>query len=96
MGIFSFVYGESLAVSWRVLPGIFAGGAVSLGLSLALFYIAMKHIGAGRTGLIFLIDIMGDCRRYPSAWGSFNDERDWGRNHYPAWGRYFRLGGEQA
>jgi drug/metabolite transporter (DMT)-like permease len=38
--------------SWHVVPGIVASGAVSLGLSLALFYIAMRHIGAARTGLI--------------------------------------------
>jgi drug/metabolite transporter (DMT)-like permease len=52
MGILSWAFGESLLVPWRVVPGIFASGAVSLGLSLALFYSAMKHIGAGRTGLI--------------------------------------------
>lgn len=27
-------------------------GALSLGLSLALFYVAMRHIGAGRTDLL--------------------------------------------
>jgi drug/metabolite transporter (DMT)-like permease len=52
MGILSLLFGESLAVSWHVVPGIFASGAISLGLSLALFYSAMRHIGAGRTGLI--------------------------------------------
>lgn len=52
MGVISLAFGESLAVPWRVVPGIFASGAVSLGLSLALFYSAMRHIGAGRTGLV--------------------------------------------
>jgi drug/metabolite transporter (DMT)-like permease len=52
MGILSLAFGESLMVPWRVVPGIFASGAVSLGLSLALFYSAMRHIGAGRTGLV--------------------------------------------
>jgi drug/metabolite transporter (DMT)-like permease len=52
MGILSLAFNESLAVSWHVVPGIFASGAVSLGLSLALFYSAMRHIGAGRTGLV--------------------------------------------
>jgi drug/metabolite transporter (DMT)-like permease len=52
MGILSWTFGETLAVPWKVIPGIFASGAVSLGLSLALFYSAMRHIGAGRTGLI--------------------------------------------
>jgi drug/metabolite transporter (DMT)-like permease len=52
MGILSLAFGETLAVPWKVVPGIFASGAVSLGFSLALFYSAMQHIGAGRTGLI--------------------------------------------
>lgn len=52
MGILSLSFGESLAVPLRVVPGIFASGAISLGLSLALFYSAMRHIGAGRTGLV--------------------------------------------
>jgi drug/metabolite transporter (DMT)-like permease len=52
MAILSLVFAHSLAVTWNVVPGIFASGAVSLGLSLALFYSAMRHIGAGRTGLI--------------------------------------------
>ncbi|QSO52883.1 DMT family transporter [Alicyclobacillus curvatus] len=52
MAIIAAIYGEPLTVSWHVVPGIVASGAVSLGLSLALFYIAMQHIGAGRTGLI--------------------------------------------
>jgi drug/metabolite transporter (DMT)-like permease len=52
MGALSLVFGESLEVPWHVVPGIFASGAVSLGLSLALFYSAMRHIGAGRTGLV--------------------------------------------
>jgi drug/metabolite transporter (DMT)-like permease len=52
MGALSLTFGESLVVPWRVVPGIFASGAVSLGLSLALFYSAMRHIGAGRTGLV--------------------------------------------
>jgi drug/metabolite transporter (DMT)-like permease len=52
MGILSLIFGESLAIPWSVVPGIFASGAVSLGLSLVLFYSAMRHIGAGKTGLI--------------------------------------------
>ena len=52
MGVLALVYGQSLAVPWRVVPGIVASGAFSLGLSLAFFYTAMRHIGAGRTGLI--------------------------------------------
>jgi drug/metabolite transporter (DMT)-like permease len=52
MGVLALAFGQPLAVSWRVVPGIVASGAVSLGLSLALFYTAMRHIGAGRTGLI--------------------------------------------
>jgi drug/metabolite transporter (DMT)-like permease len=52
MGALSIAFGETLEVPWRVVPGIFASGAVSLGLSLALFYSAMRHIGAGRTGLV--------------------------------------------
>jgi drug/metabolite transporter (DMT)-like permease len=52
MAIIAAIYGEPLTVSWHVVPGIVASGAISLGLSLALFYIAMQHIGAGRTGLI--------------------------------------------
>jgi drug/metabolite transporter (DMT)-like permease len=43
---------QSLTISWHVVPGIIASGAVVLGLSLAFFYIAMTCIGAGRTGLI--------------------------------------------
>ncbi|MGE5654495.1 MAG: DMT family transporter [Bacillota bacterium] len=52
MGALSLLFGNSLAVSWQVVPGIVASGAVSLGLSLALFYTAMRYIGAGRAGLI--------------------------------------------
>jgi drug/metabolite transporter (DMT)-like permease len=52
MGILAVVFGEPITVSWHVVPGIVASGAISLGLSLALFYIAMQHIGSGRTGLI--------------------------------------------
>lgn len=52
MGILAVVSGQPLAVPRRVVPGIVASGAFSLGLSLALFYKAMRHIGAGRTGLI--------------------------------------------
>lgn len=52
MAIIAAIYGEPLNVSWHVVPGIVASGAISLGLSLALFYIAMQYIGAGRTGLI--------------------------------------------
>lgn len=52
MGILAIVFGQPLAVPLRVVPSIVASGAFSLGLSLALFYTAMRHIGAGRTGLI--------------------------------------------
>lgn len=52
MGVLALLFGQPLAVPWRVVPGIVASGAFSLGLSLALFYMAMRHIGAGRTGLI--------------------------------------------
>lgn len=52
MGILAIYFGQPLNVSWHVVPGIVASGAVSLGLSLALFYLAMRHIGAARTGLI--------------------------------------------
>lgn len=52
MGILALAFGQPLLVPWRVVPGIVASGAFSLGLSLAFFYIAMRHIGAGRTGLI--------------------------------------------
>ena len=52
MSILAVCFGQSLAVSWDVVPGILASGAIALGLSLALFYFAMTHIGAGRSGLI--------------------------------------------
>ncbi|HWI51408.1 MAG TPA: DMT family transporter [Symbiobacteriaceae bacterium] len=52
MALLAAASGQPLAVSWHVVPGIVASGAVSLGLSLAFFYIAMQRIGAGRTGLI--------------------------------------------
>ncbi len=52
MAILALVFHDPLRISWHVVPGIIASGAVSLGLSLALFYIAMQHIGAGRTGLL--------------------------------------------
>ncbi len=52
MGVLALFFGQPLAVPWRVVPGIVASGAFSLGLSLALFYVAMRHIGAGRTGLM--------------------------------------------
>ncbi|MGE5560939.1 MAG: DMT family transporter [Chloroflexota bacterium] len=52
MGLLTLAGGNRLGVPLRVIPGIFASGAVSLGLSLALFYAAMRHIGAGRAGLI--------------------------------------------
>ncbi|HYG59681.1 MAG TPA: DMT family transporter [Symbiobacteriaceae bacterium] len=52
MSALALAFDQPLAVSWRVVPGIVASGAFSLGLSLALFYMAMRHIGAGRTGLI--------------------------------------------
>ncbi len=52
MAVLALASGQPLAVPWRVVPGIVASGAVALGLSLACFYVAMRHIGAGRTGLI--------------------------------------------
>jgi len=52
MGSLALAFGQPLAVPIRVVPGIVASGAFSLGLSLAFFYVAMRHIGAGRTGLI--------------------------------------------
>jgi drug/metabolite transporter (DMT)-like permease len=52
MAALALAFGQPLAVPVRVLPGIAASGAFSLGLSLAFFYMAMQHIGAGRTGLI--------------------------------------------
>ncbi|QSO53113.1 DMT family transporter [Alicyclobacillus curvatus] len=52
MAIIATIFGNPLVVPWHVVPGILASGAISLGLSLALFYIAMQHIGAGRTGLM--------------------------------------------
>ncbi len=52
MGGLALAFGQPLQVPLRVVPGIMASGAFSLGLSLAFFYLAMKHIGAGRTGLI--------------------------------------------
>lgn len=52
MGVLALAFGHPLLVPWRVVPGIVASGAFSLGLSLAFFYMAMRHIGAGRTGLI--------------------------------------------
>jgi drug/metabolite transporter (DMT)-like permease len=52
MALLALASGQPLAVPWRVVPGIAASGAFSLGLSLAFFYIAMRRIGAGRTGLI--------------------------------------------
>lgn len=52
MGVLALAFGQALAVPWRVVPGIVASGAFSLGLSLACFYVAMRYIGAGRTGLI--------------------------------------------
>lgn len=45
MGIVSFSFEEPVVVPLRVIPGIFASGAVSLELSLALFYKAMRHMG---------------------------------------------------
>lgn len=52
-------HGDYITTSGRIscrlvarCSGIFASGAISLGLSLALFYSAMRYIGAGRTGLI--------------------------------------------
>ncbi len=52
MGGLAAAFGQPLRVAWHVIPGIVASGVLSLGLSLALFYAAMRHIGAGRTGLI--------------------------------------------
>jgi drug/metabolite transporter (DMT)-like permease len=52
MVILAGMSGSPLAVPARLIPGIFASGAVSLGLSLAFFYFAMQQIGAARAGLI--------------------------------------------
>jgi drug/metabolite transporter (DMT)-like permease len=52
MGVLAICFGQPITVSWHVVPGIVASSAVSLGLSLALFYLAMRHIGAAKTGLI--------------------------------------------
>ncbi|MHB9146282.1 MAG: DMT family transporter [Symbiobacteriia bacterium] len=52
MGVLALTFRQPLRVPLHVIPGIVASGAVSLGLSLALFYTAMRHIGAGRAGLI--------------------------------------------
>jgi drug/metabolite transporter (DMT)-like permease len=52
MGLLAVCFGQPIIVSWHVVPGIVASGSVSLGLSLALFYLAMRHIGAAQTGLI--------------------------------------------
>lgn len=58
MAALASVCGQSLQISWRVVPGIIASGAVSLGLSLALFYAAMRKIGAGRAGLVSSTSIL--------------------------------------
>jgi drug/metabolite transporter (DMT)-like permease len=52
MALFALAFHQSMFVQWRVVPGIILSGAVALGMSLALFYLAMRQIGAGRTGLI--------------------------------------------
>ncbi|MDP4164321.1 MAG: DMT family transporter [Bacillota bacterium] len=52
LAMLALAFGEPITISWHVVPGIIASGAFSLGLSLAMFYIAMRFIGAGRTGLI--------------------------------------------
>lgn len=52
MGLLAVYFGQPITVSRHAIPGIVASGAISLGLSLALFYIAMHYIGAARTGLI--------------------------------------------
>jgi len=52
MAVLAVTFGQSLGVSWHVVPGIVASGAVALGCSLAFFYVAMQHIGSARTGLL--------------------------------------------
>jgi len=52
LGILASLFKQELAIPWLVVPGVVMSGSVSLGLSLALFYSAMRHIGAVRTGLI--------------------------------------------
>jgi drug/metabolite transporter (DMT)-like permease len=52
MAVLATMFGQSLVITWKVVPGIIASGAVALGVSLALFYWAMRQIGAGRTGLV--------------------------------------------
>lgn len=52
MGVLARLFGQPIGLSLKVIPGVIASGSISLGLSLALFYTAMQHIGAGRAGLI--------------------------------------------
>jgi drug/metabolite transporter (DMT)-like permease len=52
MGVLALVFHQPLTVSLHVVPGIVASGAIALGCSLAFFYVAMQHIGSGRTGLV--------------------------------------------
>jgi drug/metabolite transporter (DMT)-like permease len=58
MGVLAVVFRQGLQVPWRVVPGIVASGAVALACSLAFFYIAMQHIGSGRTGLVSSTSIL--------------------------------------
>lgn len=52
MGGLAMAFGQPLVIPARVIPGILASGAISLGASLALFYWAMQRVGAARTGLL--------------------------------------------
>jgi drug/metabolite transporter (DMT)-like permease len=52
MSLLALIFKQPLVVPRQVVPGIVASGAIALSSSLAFFYFAMRHIGAGRTGLI--------------------------------------------
>lgn len=52
LAILGLIFHQPLAVSSQVAPVVIGGGAIALGLSLALFYVAMRYIGTGRAGLI--------------------------------------------
>jgi drug/metabolite transporter (DMT)-like permease len=45
--------GSSFALSWQQLGGLFLVGGIGIGVSLVLFYVSLRHIGAYRTSAIF-------------------------------------------
>lgn len=47
------ILGSSLALSSDHLVGLFLVGGVGIGVSLVLFYVSLRHIGAYRTSAIF-------------------------------------------